>query len=312
MNANVWLLTFSDAISIATTLILASLGAILTERSGVINLGVEGMLLMGAVSGFLVADSTGNLWLALFVAVLVGVLLATVHAALTVSLRSNQIVSGLAMVIFGTGLANFLGKPVEGRPRPVVILDVDFGPLSDIPFIGPVVFGHDIFTYLTWVLAAALSFYLHRTRPGLVLRATGDAPATVDAQGVSVTRIRYVHTIAGGALMCFAGAWFMFARGVAWNQAATTNGIGWIALALVVFASWRPLRAIIGAVLFGFSLQVPFTLQSQQIRILPPEIVAMFPYLVTLAVLVVLSTPRARRLLGAPKMLGQPFVRDER
>jgi simple sugar transport system permease protein len=312
MNANVWLLTFSDAISIATTLILASLGAILTERSGVINLGVEGMLLMGAVSGFLVADSTGNLWLALFVAVLVGVLLATVHAALTVSLRSNQIVSGLAMVIFGTGLANFLGKPVEGRPRPVVILDVDFGPLSDIPFIGPVVFGHDMFTYLTWVLAAALSFYLHRTRPGLVLRATGDAPATVDAQGVSVTRIRYVHTIAGGALMCFAGAWFMFARGVAWNQAATTNGIGWIALALVVFASWRPLRAIIGAVLFGFSLQVPFTLQSQQIRILPPEIVAMFPYLVTLAVLVVLSTPRARRLLGAPKMLGQPFVRDER
>jgi simple sugar transport system permease protein len=312
MNANVWLLTFSDAISIATTLILASLGAILTERSGVINLGVEGMLLMGAVSGFLVADSTGNLWLALFVAVLVGVVLATVHAALTVSLRSNQIVSGLAMVIFGTGLANFLGKPVEGRPRPVVILDVDFGPLSDIPFIGPVVFGHDIFTYLTWVLAAALSFYLHRTRPGLVLRATGDAPATVDAQGVSVTRIRYVHTIAGGALMCFAGAWFMFARGVAWNQAATTNGIGWIALALVVFASWRPLRAIIGAVLFGFSLQVPFTLQSQQIRILPPEIVAMFPYLVTLAVLVVLSTPRARRLLGAPKMLGQPFVRDER
>lgn len=312
MNANVWLLTFSDAISIATTLILASLGAILTERSGVINLGVEGMLLMGAVSGFLVADSTGNLWLALFVAVLVGVVLATVHASLTVSLRSNQIVSGLAMVIFGTGLANFLGKPVEGRPRPVVILDVDFGPLSDIPFIGPVVFGHDIFTYLTWVLAAALSFYLHRTRPGLVLRATGDAPATVDAQGVSVTRIRYVHTIAGGALMCFAGAWFMFARGVAWNQAATTNGIGWIALALVVFASWRPLRAIIGAVLFGFSLQVPFTLQSQQIRILPPEIVAMFPYLVTLAVLVVLSTPRARRLLGAPKMLGQPFVRDER
>ena len=312
MNANVWLLTFADAISIATTLILASLGAILTERSGVINLGVEGMLLMGAVSAFIVANSTGNLWLALFVAVLVGVVLSSVHAALTVSLRSNQIVSGLAMVIFGTGVANFLGKPVEGRPRPVVISDIDFGPLSDIPLIGPIVFGHDLFTYLTWVLAAVLSFYLHRTRPGLVLRATGDAPATVDAQGVSVARIRYVHTVAGGSLMCFAGAWFMFARGVAWNQAATTNGIGWIALALVVFASWRPLRAILGAVLFGFSLQVPFTLQSQQIRILPPEIVAMFPYVVTLAVLVVLSTPRARRLLGAPKMLGQPFVRDER
>jgi len=312
MNSNVWVLTFADAISIATTLILASLGAILTERSGVINLGVEGMLLMGAVTGFVVADASGSLWLALLVAILVGVVLASVHAALTVSLRSNQIVSGLAMVIFGTGLSQFLGKPVEGLPRPVVITDVNFGPFADIPLIGPVVFGHDIFTYLTWILAAVASLYLHRTRPGLVLRATGDAPATVDAQGVSVTRIRYSHTIVGGALMCFAGAWYMFARAAAWNQAATTNGIGWIALALVVFASWRPLRAIVGAVLFGFSLQVPFTLQAQQIRILPPEIVAMFPYLVTLAVLVVLSTPRARRLLGAPKMLGQPFVRDER
>ena len=312
MNSNIWLLTFADAISIATTLILASLGAILTERSGVINLGVEGMLLMGAVTGFLVADSSGNLWLALFVAVLVGVVLSSVHAALTVGLRANQIVSGLAMVIFATGLSQFIGKPIEGDPLPVLIRPIDFGALSDIPFIGPVVFGHDLFTYLTWALVAAASFYMHRTRPGLLLRATGDAPATVDAQGGSVTRIRWAHTVVGGALMTFAGAWYMFARSAAWNQSATTNGIGWIALALVVFASWRPLRAIGGAVLFGFSLQVPFTLQAEQIRILPPTIVAMFPYLITLAVLVVLSTPRARRLLGAPKMLGQPFVRDER
>jgi len=312
VNSNIWLLTFADAISIATTLILASLGAMITERSGVINLGVEGMLLMGAVTAFLVGDATGNLWLALFVAILVGIALSTVHAALTVGLRANQIVSGLAMVIFATGLSQFIGKPVEGDPRPVQIEPPDLGPLVDIPFFGPVVFGHDIFTYFTWALVAAASFYIHRTRPGLLLRATGDAPATVDAQGGSVARIRWVHTIAGGALMAFGGAWYMFARGAAWNAAATTNGIGWIALALVVFASWRPLRAIGGAVLFGFTLQVPFTLQAEQISILPPTIVAMFPYLVTLAVLVVLSTPRARRLLGAPKMLGQPFVRDER
>ena len=312
MNSNIWLLTFADAISIATTLILASLGAILTERSGVINLGVEGMLLMGAVTGFVVADSSGNLWLALLVSVLVGVVLSAVHAALTIGLRANQIVSGLAMVIFGTGLSQFIGKPVEGLPRPVIIRPLNFGALSDIPILGPVVFGHDLFTYLTWLLAAGLSFYLHRTRPGLLLRATGDAPATVDAQGGSVARIRWMHVIAGGALMSFAGAWYMFARAAAWSQAATTNGLGWIALALVVFASWRPLRAIGGAVLFGFTLQVPFTLQAEQISILPPTIVAMFPYLVTLAVLVALSTPRARRLLGAPKLLGQPFVRDER
>ena len=312
MNSNIWLLTFADAISIATTLILASLGAIITERSGVINLGVEGMLLMGAVTGFLVADASGNLWLALFVAVLVGVVLGSVHAALTVGLRANQIVSGLAMVIFGTGLSQYIGKPIEGNPRPVVINSLDMGWLTDLPFVGPVVFGHDIFTYATWLLAAGTSFYLHRTRPGLVLRATGDAPATVDAQGGSVARIRWGHTVVGGALMSFAGAWYMFARAAAWSQAATTNGIGWIALALVVFASWRPLRAIGGAVLFGFSLQVPFTLQAEQIDLLPPTIVAMFPYVVTLIVLVLLSTPRARRLLGAPKLLGQPFVRDER
>jgi len=231
---------------------------------------------------------------------------------LTISLRSNQIVSGLALVIFGTGLSQFMGKSVEGIPRPVRIEPFDMGALTDLPIVGPVIFGHDLITYLTWVGAFFASWYLTRTRPGLVLRATGDAPATVDAQGVSVAAVRYVHTIAGGALIGLAGGWFMLARATAWSQAATTNGIGWIALALVVFAAWRPLRAIVGAVLFGFTLQVPFTLQAQQIRIFPPEIVQMLPYVATLAVLVVLSTPRARRLLGAPTMLGQPFVRDER
>lgn len=312
MNSNVWVLTFADSISIATTLILASVGVILTERSGIINLGVEGMLLMGAVTAFLVGDGTHNLWLALLLSILVGMAMATVHAVLTISLRSNQIVSGLALVIFGTGLSQFVGKSVEGKPRPVQILPLNFGALADIPIIGPIIFGHDLITYLTWIGALVASLYLSRTRAGLVLRATGDAPATVDAQGVSVAMVRYIHTIAGGALVGLAGGWFMLARGTAWSQAATTNGIGWIALALVVFAAWRPLRAIGGAVLFGFTLQVPFTLQGQQINILPPEIVQMLPYIATLLVLVLLSTPRARRLLGAPKMLGLPFVRDER
>ncbi len=312
MNANVWVLTFADAFSIATTLILATIGAILTERSGVINLGVEGILLMGAVTAFLVGDATGNVWLALLLPVAVGAAMALIHATLSITLRANQIVAGLALVIFGNGLSQFIGKPVEGKTRPVVITPIDLGPLTDLPIVGPVIFGHDPITYLTWAGAVACSLYLNRTRPGLILRATGDAPATVDAQGVSVARVRFVHTIIGGALMGLAGGWFMLARGTAWSQAATTNGIGWIALALVVFASWRPLRAIAGAVLFGFTLQVPFTLQGQQINILPPEIVQMLPYLATLFVLVMLSTPRARKLLGAPKMLGQPFVRDER
>jgi simple sugar transport system permease protein len=312
MNSNIWLITFADAISIATTLILASLGAMLTERSGVINLGVEGYLLMGAVTAFLLGMAFGNVWLAVFAPVLVGMAMALVHGALAISLRANQIVSGLAMVIFGTGLSQFLGKSVEGERRPVSIKPIDFGALSDIPFLGPVVFGHDPITYCTWLLTITVSLYINRTRPGLILRATGDAPATVDAQGVSVAAVRYAHTIIGGALMAFAGSWFMLARGTAWSQASTTNGIGWIALALVVFAAWRPLRAVLGAVLFGFTLQVPFTLQAQQINIVAPNIVKMLPYLATLFVLVILSTPRARRVLGAPKMLGVPFVRDER
>ena len=312
MNANVWVLTFADAFSIATTLILATIGAILTERSGVINLGVEGILLMGAVTAFLVGDATGNVWLALLLPVAVGAAMALIHATLSITLRANQIVAGLALVIFGNGLSQFIGKPVEGKTRPVVITPIDLGPLTDLPIVGPIIFGHDPITYLTWVGAVVCSLYLNRTRPGLILRATGEAPATLDPQGVSVARVRFVHTIIGGALMGLAGGWFMLARGTAWSQAATTNGIGWIALALVVFASWRPLRAIAGAVLFGFTLQVPFTLQGQQINILPPEIVQMLPYLATLFVLVMLSTPRARKLLGAPKMLGQPFVRDER
>lgn len=312
MNSNIWLITFADAISIATTLILASLGAMLTERSGVINLGVEGYLLMGAVTAFQLGMGFGNVWISLLLPTLVGVAMALVHGALVISLRANQIVSGLAMVIFGTGLSQFLGKSVEGERRPVSIEPIDFGRLSDLPIIGPVVFGHDPITYFTWILAIVVSLYLNRTRPGLVLRATGDAPATVDAQGVSVTSIRYIHTVIGGALMALAGSWFMLARGTAWMQESTTNGIGWIALALVVFAAWRPLRAIIGAVLFGFTLQVPFTLQAQQINVVAPEMVQMLPYLATLFVLVALSTPRARRLLGAPKMLGIPFVRDER
>lgn len=312
INSNVWLITFADAIGIATTLIFASLGAMLSERSGVINLGVEGYLLMGAVIAFLTGVGTENLWLSLVAATLVGTMMALVHAVLTVSLRANQIVSGLAMVIFGTGLSQFLGKSIEGRRRPVRITSLDLGPLSDLPVLGPVLFGHDPFTYLAWLTAIAASLYLHRTRPGLVLRATGDAPATVDAQGVSVTAVRYTHVVFGGALMGCAGGWLMLARGTAWNQSATTNGIGWIALALVVFAAWRPLRAVFGAILFGFTLQVPFTLQAQRITLFPPEIVRMLPYVVTLAVLVALSTPKARAMLGAPRTLGVPYVRDER
>jgi simple sugar transport system permease protein len=312
MNGNIWVLASADSVAIATTLILAALGALFTERAGVLNLGIEGILLTSAISSFLVADSSGSIWLGLIVGSLVGALLAGIHAVLSVVLRANQIVAGLALVIFGTGLANFLGKPAEGKTVTTLIKPLSFGPLSDIPFIGPIVFRQDPITYASIVIAVLASLYLFRSRPGLELRATGDDPATVDAQGLSVASIRIRYTLFGGLLVGLGGSWLMLAQSAAWHQAATTNGIGWIALALVVFAGWRPIRLIFGAILFGFTLQLPFTLQAEQITFIPSALMQMLPYLATLIALIALSRPSTRNKLGAPKSLGIPFVRDER
>ena len=312
MNGNIWVLTSADSVAIATTLILAALGALFTERAGVLNLGIEGILLTSAISSFLVADSSGSIWLGLIVGSLVGALLAGIHAVLSVVLRANQIVAGLALVIFGTGLANFLGKPAEGKTVTTIIKPLSFGLLSDIPFVGPIVFRQDPITYASIVIAVLASLYLFRSRPGLELRATGDDPATVDAQGLSVASIRIRYTLFGGLLVGLGGSWLMLAQSAAWHQAATTNGVGWIALALVVFAGWRPMRLIFGAILFGFTLQLPFTLQAEQITFIPSALMQMLPYLATLIALIALSRPSTRNKLGAPKSLGIPFVRDER
>jgi simple sugar transport system permease protein len=268
--------------------------------------------LTSAISSFLVADSSGNIWLGLIVGSIVGALLAGIHAVLSVVLRANQIVAGLALVIFGTGLANFLGKPAEGKTVTTLIKPLSFGPLSDIPVVGPVIFRQDPITYASIVIAVLASLYLFRSRPGLELRATGDDPATVDAQGLSVASIRIRYTLFGGLLVGLGGSWLMLAQSAAWHQAATTNGIGWIALALVVFAGWRPIRLIFGAILFGFTLQLPFTLQAEQITFIPSALMQMLPYLATLIALIALSRPSTRNKLGAPKSLGIPFVRDER
>jgi len=301
-----------DSVALATTLILAALGALFTERSGVLNLGVEGVLLTAAISSFIAADSSGSVWVGLVVGSLAGALLAGIHAILAVVLRANQIVSGLALVIFGTGLANYLGKPYEGKTIDVKLTDMTFGPLTDIPLLGPILFEQDIITYVALAAAVLSSLYLFRTRPGLEVRATGDDPATVDAQGLMVSTIRIRYTLFGGLLMGLGGSWLMLAESAAWHQAATTNGVGWIALALVVFASWRPIRLVIGAVLFGFTLQLPYTLQAENITFIPQAFLQMVPYVATLISLIALSRPGSTNALGAPKSLGVPFVRDER
>ncbi|MTV27395.1 ABC transporter permease [Nitriliruptoraceae bacterium ZYF776] len=313
MNESVLVLTLAAAVITGTPIALAALGALLNERAGVLNLGIEGIMLVGAVSAFLGAQATGSPLLGLVVGGVAGAVLASLHGFLCVTMRANQVVSGLALVIFGTGVAVFLGQPVEGQSlatddrlaRTAVPL------LEQIPAVGRILFQQDLVVYGSWVLVAACAFYLARTRTGLAVRAVGESPATADAAGIRVALVRYVHVALGGALAGMGGA-YITVRGAPWDQAATTGGRGWIAIALVVFASWRPLRALAGAFLFGVALRANFALQAAEIRIVPPQFLTMLPYVLTIAVLVVLSATDTRRRLGAPAALGTPFVRDER
>jgi general nucleoside transport system permease protein len=313
MNDTVLALTLAAAVSADTPLALAAIGELLTERAGILNLGVEGMMLLGAVTTFLAANATGSPWLGLAAGVAAGGALAAVHAFLSVTMRSNQIVSGLALVIFGTGLATFIGRPVEGVPLPpsARLSATPIPVLEQLPIIGRALFQQDVLVYASWVIALAVAFYLFRTRPGLAVRAVGESPATADVMGVKVDAIRYVHTIVGGLLAGGAGSYLMLVRVPAWSQAATTNGIGFIAIALVVFASWRPLRALLGAYLFGLALRANFALQAAGVTF-AAEFLSMIPYVLTIAVLIALSFSDLRRRAGAPDALGLAYVREER
>ena len=311
MNDTAIVLTLAASIVAAVPIALAALGELLSERAGVLNLGVEGMMLIGAVTAFQVGDASGSIWLALAVGGLAGAALALVHAVLTITLRANQIVSGLSLTIFGTGLATFVGKSVEGLPLAADFRPTAWGPLADLPLVGPVLFDQDPIVYLTAVLGVAIGLYLNRTRAGLAVRAVGESPATADSMGIAVARIRYLHVLAGGLLAGAAGAYLVLGQVPAWSQDGTTSGLGWIALALVVFASWKPARVLLGAVLFGFSRQLNFYFQGRGVDI-AAEMLSMLPYLLTIAVLVVWGSRDLRRRVGAPAALGLPYVRDER
>lgn len=312
MNDSVLVLTLAAAVSAGTPLVFAAVGETLTERAGVLNLGVEGMMLVGAVVAFLAGDAWGNPWLALLLGVLAGGSLAAVHAFLSVALRGNQIVAGLALVTFALGLSTFVGQPVEGKPLRTDVTGVELPLLSDIPAVGRVLFQQDPLVYASWAVVALAAFYLTRTRAGLAVRAVGEAPGSADAAGIDVAARRWAHTIAGGLLAGAGGAYIVLVRVPSWSQSATTGGLGWIALALVVFASWKPWRVLVGAYLFGVALRANFALQAEGVTAIPAELLAMLPYVLTILVLVVLASGDLRRRAGAPSALGVPFVRDER
>jgi ABC-type uncharacterized transport system permease subunit len=298
------------AIASGTSILLPALGEALTERSGVQNLGVEGMMLMGALFGYIVDIETENIGLAFAAAIVAATSLALVHAFLSVTLRANQIVSGLAVTLFGSGLTAFLGKPFVGAQAPVLLSRVPIPGLSQIPVLGQILFSQDPVVYASFVLVPVLWYFIYRTRPGLNLRAIGESPATADAMGVGVASRRYLYTLVGGALAGIGGAYLSLGYTNTWVEGMTA-GRGWIAVGLVVFGTWDPVRVMAGAYLFGFV--DGFQLRAQGLgSTVPSFFLNMLPYLFTVLVVSLSSGERLQRRLGIPRSLGLPYWREER
>ena len=284
----------------STPILLAALGELVVERSGVLNLGVEGMMITGAICGFVIAVNTENPALGFIAATLGGAALSLVFAALTQLALANQVASGLALTLFGLGLSSLMGQGYVGiKPPPTP--KIDFGPLSDLPFIGPILFSHDLIVYLGLALVGAIWATLKYTRIGLILRAVGENHDAAHALGYKVVRVRVAAILFGGACAGLGGAYISLVRVPQWTDGMTA-GTGWIALALVVFASWKAGRVLIGAWLFGGITVLQLNLQAAGVAI-PVEYLNMSPYVITILVLVIMSADKTR----APASLGRIF-----
>lgn len=302
------------AIVAGTPLLFATLGEILIERAGNLNLGVEGMMLMGAVIGFLVGLNTGNVFAALLGAMGAGALGGLIFAFLTISLRANQVVTGLALATFGSGFSTLIGKQLVGQTAPAAVKSF-FRPysiplISDIPGIGKIFFRQDAFVYFGYILAVVIGVYLYNTSKGLNLRAIGENPGCADAASINITLYKYVHILLGGALCGLGGAYLSLVYIPNW-QDNVVAGRGWIAIALVIFSAWNPYKAIFGAFLFGGLDIIGFRLQSAGIHVVSQYLVDMLPYLVTIGILVIVSMKKSKRN-APPKNLGTPYFREER
>jgi simple sugar transport system permease protein len=299
--------TVSRALAFGVPLLWGTLGEIYAERAGVVNLGVEGMMILGAFTAFAITQSTGNPGLGLLCAAWVGGLAALLHAFLTVTLRANQYVSGLALSMFGLGLAGLLGRGWEGKPLETPLPSLTIPGLSKIPVLGPMLFqDQTILTYLGIVLAVLLWLLLFRTRWGVAVRSVGENPATADALGINVTLVRYLCVVFGGLLAGVGGGYLSVAYRPSWTEGMTA-GMGWIVIALTIFAAWDPLQAIWGAFFFGALYHLSYRLQAY----LSPELLKVMPYLFAIVVLA-LSGFGSRRYRRAPGALGLPYVRGER
>ncbi len=315
MNESVVVLSLASAVIAGTPILLAAMGEIVAERSGIMNLGVEGMMLMGAVVGFWCGVHTGSLTLGLLLGGLAGLVLSLVHAVLAISLRVDQTVSGLSLVIVGGGLSAYLGAagetPLLERANNVEVTPLFPTSITELPAIGPVLLGHDVVVYLAVAAVAIMAWLLYRSSIGLSLRAVGEDPAAADAAGLNVVRIRYLSTAFGGFCAGVGGAYLVLAVLGTWQQGLTA-GAGWIAVALVIVAGWRPWLALIGALVFGVLRGLSFTLQIAEVDI-PSDFLAMIPFVAAYLVVVGISaSPSRSRRVAAPAALAQPYFREQR
>ncbi len=297
------------AVKSSIAVLLAALGEIVAERSGVLNLGVEGMMLCGALAAAAAGIATGSPAAAMAAGAAAGGALALVHAVFAVTLRVNQILSGLALTLLGMGLTGFLGRPLIGVRPGVRLAAVPVPGLSDIPLLGPVFFHQSVMAYLAYLLVPLTWYLLFRTGTGLKIRAAGENPAAADAAGVGVSTLRYACTAAGGLAAGLAGAYLSLAYTPGWKE-SMTGGQGWVAIAMVIFATWNPLRAVAGAFLFGGLTALQFYFQAVGMELVPAFVLRLLPYALTIAVLVVVQRGRDRASVAGPAALGLPFRRE--
>jgi len=291
-------------ISASTPLLLAATGELVAEKSGVLNLGVEGMMLVGAIIGFAATVGSGSALIGIAAAALAGMAMAAIFAVLTLVLLANQVATGLALTIFGTGLSALVGVAFVGiglDPLPKLQLPV----LSDLPFVGPILFQQDGLVYASLALVALVAWFLYRTHSGLVLRSVGDSHEAAHAIGYPVVAVRFAATVFGGLTSGLAGGYMSLVYSPSWAENMTA-GRGWIALALVVFATWRPARLLLGAYLFGGITILQLHIQAWGLEV-PSQFLTMLPYLATVVVLVLISRDSTRIRLNAPACLGRPF-----
>jgi simple sugar transport system permease protein len=307
------LITLQRTLVFATPLFLATLGEILTERAGVLNLGMEGLIAVGALAGFAGTAATGNPWIGVAAALAVGALFGAVHAFVSVTLRANQVVSGLAVTMVGTGAAGLWGKPYVGKAPPARLGPTDLDSafldgLRELPVVGRVLFAQDPFFFISLGVCAVLWFLLKHTRWGVRVIAVGENPKAADALGVRVALVKYVCVMIGGSLAALGGAQLSLSYSSSWVEGMSA-GRGWIVIALTIFALWNPLRAFWGSLLFGGIFVLQYLLQPLGV---PPSLLGTLPYAATLSVLVLDGLRKDRRSLFAPAMLGEPYKRGER